>query len=97
MEDWKVIGREKGPGIPAPTGQYRVGCVDLMHRLAGDDKGGLLVRLHYPTEVPSGAAGYSYSSWYPHRRYIQGYMESESRDVTVKEEVITKVISKSKL
>ena len=46
MEDWKVIGREKGPGIPAPTGQYRVGCVDLMHRLAGDDKGGLLVRLH---------------------------------------------------
>jgi len=93
-ESWKVIGKPKGPGIPAPSGQYRVGCVDLMHRLEGDDDhNGLLVRLHYPTGATPGA-GYSYSSWYPHPRYIQGYMEFEERDVAVNQEVIAKIISK---
>ena len=48
-EGWKNAGLLKGSGIPAPSGQYRVGCVDLMHQLAGDEKGGLLVRLTYPT------------------------------------------------
>ena len=72
-EEWKRSGLVKGPGIPAPSGQYRVGCVDLMHLLAGDEKGGLLVRLTYPTGAIPGA-GYPYSSWFPHRAYIKGYL-----------------------
>ena len=55
QEGWKSSGIVKGPGIPAPSGQYRVGCVDLMHQLEGDDRG-LLVRLHYPTEATPEAA-----------------------------------------
>jgi hypothetical protein len=93
FEGWKVVGKAKGPGIPAPAGEYRVGCVDLMHQLPGDEEnGGLLVRLTYPTEATP-EAGYPYSSWYPHRRYIQGYMEFEEKDVAVSQDVIAKVIS----
>ena len=72
-EGWKTGGILKGPGIPAPTGQYRVGCVDLMHQLEGDDRG-LLVRLYYPTEATPGA-GYAYSNWYPHKNYIKGLLD----------------------
>ena len=71
-EGWKGSGLLKDPGIPAPSGQYRVGCVDLME---GDDKGGLLVRLHYPTEASPGAK-FSYTPWLPHRSYIKGYLSS---------------------
>ena len=95
-EGWKVAGQKKGPGIPSPSGRYRVGCVDLMHQLEGDEKGGLLMRLHYPTEATpdegGGFWGYSYSSWYPHRRYVQGYMEFE--EMVISEEAVAKVISK---
>jgi hypothetical protein len=78
QEGWKSSGFLEGPGIPAPTGQYRVGCVDLMHQLPGDEeKGGLLVRLTYPTEATPGA-GYPYSSWYPDRRYIKGYLTMDN-------------------
>ena len=69
-EGWKTGGLLKGPGIPAPSGQYRVGCVDLMCQLEGDDKG-LLVRLHYPTEATA-QQGYQYSNWYPHKNYVKG-------------------------
>ena len=79
LEGWKISGQARGPGIPAPSGQYRVGCVDLMHQLEGDDKGGLLLRLHYPTDATP-EAGYPYSPWYPHVRYIQGYFEFEKRE-----------------
>ncbi len=80
QEGWKVIGKAKGPGIPAPSGQYRVGCVDLMHQLPGDERG-LLLRLHYPTEATP-QQGYNYSSWYPHTKYIQGFMDVAKIDFT---------------
>ena len=88
-EGVKTVGQKKD--IPAPSGQYRVGCVDLIHHLEGDDKGGLLVRLHYPTEASPGAE-FSLPSWYPHRRYIRGTMEAAK--VPIREESITKIISK---
>ena len=72
-EPWKAAGSSRGPGIPAPSGQYRVGCVDLMCQLEGDDKG-LLVRLHYPTEATA-QQGYQYSNWHPHRNYIRGFLD----------------------
>ena len=31
-ESWKRSGLVKGIGIPAPSGQHPVGCVDLMHQ-----------------------------------------------------------------
>ena len=75
-EGWKLGGGiVLGVGIPAPSGQYRVGCVDLMHRLKRDDKG-LLLRLHYPTDATP-EAGYTYSPWSPHKRYIKGYLDFE--------------------
>ena len=59
----------KGIGIPAPSGENPVGCVDLMHQVytyvftnpfsasvsqfEGDDRGGLLVRLFYPAQLNS--------------------------------------------
>ena len=74
-EGWKTSGLIKGIGIPAPTGQYTVGCVDLMHKLEGDDDG-LLVRLFYPTipQIQEGS-GYQYAKWTPHKRYTKGFLE----------------------
>ena len=75
QEGWKKnVGVFKGPGIPAPSGQYRVGCVDLMHQLEGDDKGGLLLRLYYPTDATEDS--YPYSLWNPHKNYLKGYLEA---------------------
>ena len=70
-EGWKRFGLIKGPGLPAPTGQYTVGCVDLMHKLEGDNDG-LLVRLFYPTtpQIQEGA-GYQYAKWMPDKRYAK--------------------------
>jgi hypothetical protein len=65
-----------GRTIPAPTGQYTVGCVDVMHKLEGDNDG-LLVRLFYPTtpqiHQAEGAAGsgYQYAKWMPHAKYTK--------------------------
>ena len=70
---WKRSGLMKGLGIPAPTGSYEVGCVDLMHRLEGDSDG-LLVRLFYPTN-PGLAGRYQYAKWAPHPRYMKGYLD----------------------
>ena len=74
-EGWKTRGLLKGLGIPAPTGQYTVGCVDLMHKLEGDNDG-LLVRLFYPTtpEIQEGAS-YQYAKWSPNKRYIRGFLD----------------------
>jgi hypothetical protein len=68
-------GRLKGLGIPAPTGQYTVGCVDLMHKLEGDNDG-LLVRLFYPTtpQIQEGA-GFQYAKWLSHKRYIEAFLD----------------------
>ena len=87
--------REKGPGIPAPSGQYRVGCVDLMHQLAGDEKGGLLVRLTYPTEATPGA-GYPYSSWFPHHRYTQALLEFAIKTSAPSKDIMLTMASESK-
>ena len=79
-EGWKLGGWIRGDGIPAPSGKYRVGCVDLMLDLVGDGcGGGLLMRLHYPTNAvtPATAAngGYPYAMWYPRREYFKGYLD----------------------
>ena len=34
LEGWKRGGLFKGTGIPAPSGRYAVGCVDLMHQVS---------------------------------------------------------------
>ena len=73
-EGWKISGLLRGVGIPAPTGQYVVGCVDLMHKLEGDSDG-LLVRLFYPTIHLQEGAGYQYGEWTPHKRYLKGFLE----------------------
>ena len=59
--------------MPAPSGRYEVGCVDLMHRLEGDSDG-LLVRLFYPTD-PGLAGQYSYAKLYPHPKYLKAQIE----------------------
>ena len=33
-EGWKRGGLLKGVGLPAPSGRYAVGCVDLMHQVS---------------------------------------------------------------
>ena len=66
---WQKSGWLKGMGIPAPTGSYEVGCVDLMHRLEGDGDC-LLVRLFYPTDF--GLAGrYQYAKTSPDIHYLK--------------------------
>lgn len=83
-EEWKRFGLVRGPGLPAPSGQYTVGCVDLMHQLEGDEQGGLLMRLFYPSSG-SGAVSESrsesdsttgpelqYAKWFPHKKYLEG-------------------------
>ena len=74
-EGWKTTGLIKGVGIPAPSGQYVVGCVDLMYKLEGDNDG-LLVRLFYPAspQLREGA-GYQYAKWTPHKRYTKGFLD----------------------
>ena len=65
-----------GRSIPAPTGQYTVGCVDVMQKLEGDNDG-LLVRLFYPTtpQIQAEAEGagftYQYAKWMPHVKYTR--------------------------
>ena len=72
-EPWKASGLLKGIGIPSPSGQHAVGCVDLMHHLDGDSQGGLLVRLFYPANASEGI--HRYADWTPNKRYIKGYMD----------------------
>ena len=78
-EGWKRFGLIRGPGVPAPTGEYTVGCVDRMHKLEGDNDG-LLVKLFYPTISHSqilaeGASpGYQYAKWIPDKRYVKAHL-----------------------
>ena len=76
-ERWKTSGLIKGAGIPAPIGQYTVGCVDLMHRVNQvADSGSVLVRFFYPSiPLREEAAGYEYAKWTPHKRYTKGFLE----------------------
>ena len=76
---WKGNGFLDGVGIPAPSGRYRVGSVDLMVKLEGDDLGGLMVRLFYPTGASPGTGrsgdGFCYAPWFPSKNYVRGYLE----------------------
>lgn len=67
MEGWKSSGLIKVAGIPAPSGQYQVGCTDLMQ------EGGLLVRLFYPTNEGNGE--YQYTPSRPHPKYTKALFE----------------------
>ena len=69
----KVSSLVKGMSLPTPTGQFAVGCVDLMHKLEGDSDG-LLMRLFYPAANESArelSADYKYAKWMPHQRYVE--------------------------
>ena len=70
-EGWKLSGLVRGVGIPAPSGPSKVGCVDLMHKLEGEEDG-LLLRLFYPAAVD--AVG-EYAKWRPHKRYTKAYLD----------------------
>ena len=72
-ESWKRSGLLRGPGIPAPSGSFSVGCVDLMHKFE-DETDSLLVRLFYPCDGNS-EGRYQYAPWSPHKRYTKGYLE----------------------
>ena len=76
MASRKVSSLAKGMSLPSPSGQFAVGCVDLMQKLEGDSDG-LLVRLFYPSSVNlrEGTAGYQYAKWLPHKRYSETTLE----------------------
>ena len=63
FEGWKCPG---GSSIPAPSGSYTVGCVDVMHN-------DLLVRLTYPTS-PDSVGQFEYAKWLPHPKYLKAYL-----------------------
>ena len=69
---WRRTGMFKGIGMPTPSGQHRVGCVDVMPLCPGEEKG-LLFRLYYPTEATPDS-GYQYAPWLPNKLYAKGYM-----------------------
>ncbi len=62
---WASYGILKGPGIPAPTGQYTVGCIDIMTET------GTLLRLCYPTHSQHTANGYQYATASPDGKYVK--------------------------
>lgn len=70
---WNRSGVIKGVGIPAPSGPYTVGCVDVMHLFEGDTVG-LLVKLFYPT-IAEPEGPYPYSDWFSHKKYVRGLLE----------------------
>ena len=67
MEGWKRRGLVAGSGIPAPSGRFTVGCVDIC-------QSDLLVRLMYPTST-SNIGQYEYARWFPHPNYIKASMK----------------------
>ena len=76
---WKKSGMFKGIGIPVPSGQHQVGCVDVMPLCKGDDTdSGLLFRLYYPTEATPDSE-YHYPPWLPDSCYAKGYILQSMR------------------
>ena len=49
--------------------------MDLMHQAPGDEQGGLLVRLFYPSSSVEEAGDCQYAKWLPHDRYVKAYTE----------------------
>ena len=74
---WKKSGMFKGIGIPVPSGQHQVGCVDVMPLCKGDDSG-LLFRLYYPSEATPDSE-YHYPPWLPDSCYAKGYILQSMR------------------
>ena len=73
-EGWKWKGLVRGEGIPPPSGEYSVGCADILVDLEVDETpGGLLIRLYYPTKASS--REYTYAPWFPNKRYIRGMLD----------------------
>ena len=70
---WKRRIHSSTSSIPAPSGLFSVGCVDLMHKFE-DESDSLLVRLFYPCDGNS-EGRYQYAFWNPHERYIKGIMD----------------------
>ena len=66
-EEWKNSGLVKVEGIPAPTGNYEVGCTHLMHQ-------DLQIRLYYPTERDL-ATTFEYATYYPHPNYLKAWLD----------------------
>ena len=66
-EKWKDSGLVKLEGIPAPSGNYEVGCTHLMHQ-------DLQMRLYYPTEKDL-AATFVYAKYYPHPNYLKASLD----------------------
>ena len=58
------------PGLPAPTGLYGVGCIDIMP--SQDEHP--LIRLFYPSTKVA-AADNETCRWFPHVNYIKPYVE----------------------
>ena len=72
---WKSGGLLRGVGIPAPSGQFTVGCVDLMQQVKEGEED-VFVRLFYPTATPAGEVSTEkYATWYPHKNYIKGALQ----------------------
>lgn len=74
LEAWNKIGTAIGLGIPAPTGKFEVGSVDLMHKLDGESYG-LLVRLFYPVDNDTRLDEYQYSKTLTHPQYLKGSLD----------------------
>ena len=90
VEGWKSSGLIKVAGIPAPSGQYQVGCNDLMQ------EGGLLVRLFYPTNEGNGE--YQYTPSRPHPKYTKALFEFlEEKGPGIKSSIINGLLSKLKI
>ena len=70
--EWRRTGILKGIGLPVPSGQHRVGCVDVMS-LCPSEETGILFRLYYPTEATPDS-GYHYAPWLPNKLYATGYL-----------------------
>ena len=68
VEGWKNYGLVKVPGLPATTGPYAVGCLDLMHE-------GLLVRLYYPAEKER-IANHDYGKYSFRSCYRKAFMDA---------------------
>ncbi|XP_077985870.1 platelet-activating factor acetylhydrolase-like [Glandiceps talaboti] len=70
---WRMATPRKHRGIPQGTGQYVVGCSDIM---TGFSTEGSFLRLYYPSAVTSGGATIETSNkplWLPRREYSDGY------------------------
>ena len=82
---WKRSGLMKGPGIPAPSGPYEVGCVDVMLPCKQEDEAAsnathpdtVFMRLFYPTNNSRAPATEDYAKWFPHPKYVGAYADSQ--------------------